>query len=47
LLIGLLLGTLLRALGMKAPPVRNLATAYFETLMQAATHYGLAFAVGP
>jgi hypothetical protein len=31
---------------MKAPAVRTLATAHVETLMQAAMHLGLAFAVG-
>ena len=31
---------------MKAPPIRTLATAHVETLMQAPIHFGLAFAVG-
>ena len=46
LLVGFLLGTLLGVLRMKTPPIRNLATAHVETLMQAAVHFGLAFAVG-
>jgi hypothetical protein len=33
-------------LRMNAPPIRNLASAHVETLMQAAMHFGLAFAVG-
>lgn len=46
LVIGFLLGTLLGTLRMNAGPIRNLATAHVETLMQAAMHFGLAFAVG-
>ena len=46
LLGGFLLGTLLGALRMKGPALRNLATADVETLMQAAMHFGLAFAIG-
>jgi hypothetical protein len=40
------LGALLGVLRMKGPAVRNLATAHVETLIQAALHLGLAFAVG-
>jgi hypothetical protein len=39
-------GTVLGVLRMKAPAVRNLAAAHVETLIQAALHLGLAFAVG-
>lgn len=46
LIVGFVLGTVLGALRMKAPPIRALATAHVETLMQAAMHFGLAFAVG-
>lgn len=46
LLVGLGLGTILGMLRMKSPPIRNLATAHVETLMQAPIHLGLAFAVG-
>ena len=46
LLVGFLLGTVLGGLRMKAPAMRNLATAHVETLMQASMHFGLAFAVG-
>lgn len=46
LLAGLGLGTILGFLRMKAPPIRTLATAHVETLMQAPIHFGLAFAVG-
>jgi hypothetical protein len=46
LVVGFVLGTLLGMLRMKAPAIRNLATAHVETLMQAAMHFGLAFAVG-
>ena len=46
LAVGFVLGTVLGALRMKAPSVRTLATAHVETLMQAAMHLGLAFAVG-
>ena len=41
-----LLGTVLGMLRRKAPSIRALATAHVETLMQAAMHFGLAFAVG-
>jgi hypothetical protein len=46
LVVGFLLGTLLGTLRMNAGPIRSLATAHVETLMQAAMHFGLAFAVG-
>jgi len=46
LTVGFILGTVLGMLRMNAPPVRSLATAHVETLMQAAMHFGLAFAVG-
>jgi hypothetical protein len=46
LLFGLGLGTALGVLRMKRPPIRTLATAHVETLMQASLHLGLAFAVG-
>lgn len=46
LLVGLGLGTILGFLRMKNPPIRTLATAHVETLMQAPIHLGLAFAVG-
>ena len=46
LTVGFLLGTVLGMLRMNAPTLRNLATAHVETLMQAAVHLGLAFAVG-
>ncbi|MDQ1424747.1 MAG: hypothetical protein QOD72_2245 [Acidimicrobiaceae bacterium] len=46
LVVGFVLGTVLGGLRMKAPPIRALATAHMETLMQAAMHFGLAFAVG-
>ena len=46
LLAGLVLGTILGILRMNAPPIRTLATAHVETLMQAPIHLGLAFAVG-
>ena len=46
LVVGFLLGTVLGVVRMKAPMVRNLATAHVETLMQAAMHFGLAFVVG-
>jgi hypothetical protein len=38
--------TALGALRMKAPSIRNLATAHVETLLQAVMQLGLAFAVG-
>jgi len=44
--VGFALGTVLGMMRMKAPAVRSLATAHTETLMQAALHFGLAFAVG-
>jgi hypothetical protein len=46
LLVGFALGAILGVLRMKAPTVRNLATAHVETLIQAALHLGLAFVVG-
>jgi hypothetical protein len=46
LLVGLSLGTILGFVRMKAPPIRTLATAHVETLMQAPIHLALAFAVG-
>src|SRR5262245_15135436 len=46
LVVGFLLGTLLGGLRARAPAVRSLASAHVETLMQAAMHFGLAFAVG-
>jgi len=46
LAVGFLLGTVLGSLRMHAPPVRGLATAHVETLLQGAMHLGLAFAVG-
>lgn len=46
LMVGLGLGTVLGLLRMKNPPIRTLATAHVETLMQAPIHLGLAFAVG-
>ncbi len=46
LAVGFALGTILGVVRMKAPVARSLATAHVETLMQAALHLGLAFAVG-
>ena len=46
LAVGFTLGAILGMLRMKAPPIRSLATAHVETLMQAPVHLGLAFAVG-
>ena len=46
LAVGFVLGTILGMLRMNAPPIRSLATAHVETLLQAAIHLGLAFAVG-
>ena len=46
LVVGFVLGTVLGIVRMKTPPVRTLATAHVETLLQAAVHFGLAFAVG-
>jgi len=46
LLVGFGLGTALGAVRMKSPAARALATAHVETLMQAAMHLALAFAVG-
>lgn len=46
LIFGFGLGAVLGMVRMKAPAVRSLATAHVETLMQAAMHLGLAFAVG-
>jgi hypothetical protein len=46
LVVGFVLGTALGMLRRKAPEIRALANAHIETLMQAAMHFGLAFAVG-
>jgi hypothetical protein len=46
LAVGFVLGTVLGMRRMNTPHVRTLATAHVETLMQAAMHLGLAFAVG-
>jgi hypothetical protein len=46
LIVGFGLGTVLGAVRMKAPSVRNLATAHVETLLQGVMHLALAFAVG-
>jgi hypothetical protein len=46
LVVAFVLGTVLGMLRTKAPAVRALATAHVETLLQAALHLGLAFAVG-
>lgn len=46
LVLGFGLGGVLGMKRMTSPSVRNLATAHVETLMQAAMHLGLAFAVG-
>jgi hypothetical protein len=46
LVVGFVLGTVLGMLRRKAPSIGPLATAHVETLMQAAMHFGLAFAVG-
>ena len=46
LVVGSVLGTVLGMLRAKAPAIRSLATAHVETLMQAALHFGLAFAIG-
>jgi hypothetical protein len=46
LVVGFVLGTVLGSVRMNAPPIRTLATAHVETLMQAAVHFGLAAAVG-
>ncbi len=46
LMVGFVLGTVLGMLRAKSPAIRSLATAHVETLMQAATAFGLAFAVG-
>ena len=46
LAVGFGLGTVLGMLRVKVPAIRPLATAHVETLMQAAIHFGLAFAVG-
>ena len=45
LAVGFVLGTVLGMLRRNTPSERNLATAHIETLMQAAMHLGLAFAV--
>ena len=44
--IGFALGTVLGMVRMRTPSMRSLATAHVETLMQAAMHFGLAFAIG-
>jgi len=46
LIVGFVLGTVLGSVRMHAPPNRALATAHVETLMQAAMHFGRAFAIG-
>jgi hypothetical protein len=46
LAVGFILGTLMGILRMNAPPIRNLARAHVETLLQAGMHFGLAFAIG-
>jgi hypothetical protein len=46
LVVGFVLGTVLGSLRTKRPPIRTLATAHVETLMQGAMHLGLAAAVG-
>ena len=46
LTVGFVLGTVLGMLRRNTPSIPNLATAHIETLMQAALHFGLAFAVG-
>src|SRR5580765_5210490 len=46
LILASVLGTALGMLRRQAPSIRSLATAHVETLMQAAMHFGLAFAVG-
>lgn len=46
LIMGFGLGAILGMVRMKAPMARSLATAHVETLMQAAMHLALAFAVG-
>ena len=46
LVVGFVLGAILGTMRMKSPTIRNLATAHVETLMQAAMHLSLAFAVG-
>ena len=45
-LLGLGLGTILGFLRMSRPPIRTLATAHVETLMQSSVVLGLAFAIG-
>lgn len=46
LAVGVLLGVILGSLRMQRPPIRLLATAHVETLMQSSMHLGLAFAIG-
>lgn len=46
LAVGFSLGGILGVLRMSSPAIRTLATAHVETLMQAAMHLALAFAVG-
>jgi len=45
LTVGFVLGTVLGMLRRNTASIRNLATARVETLMQAAMHLGLAFAM--
>jgi hypothetical protein len=45
-IVGFGLGTVLGFVRMKAPPIRTLAAAHVETLMQAALALVLAFAIG-
>ena len=46
LVVGFILGTVLGMLRMNAPPIRSLAAAHVETVMQSAMHLGVAFAIG-
>jgi hypothetical protein len=46
LLVGFALGAVLGILRTKAPPIRSLATAHVETLMQASLLLALAWAIG-
>lgn len=46
LIVAFLLGSVLGMLRMRTGPIRTLATAHVETLLQAATHFALAFAFG-
>lgn len=46
LAVGFVLGAILGTVRMKSAPIRSLATAHVETLMQASMHMALAFVVG-